>query len=291
MTRPGPAVPGPADRLPVRAIARGEPDYPAALDDLPDPPARLFVRGTWPPGSRAVAIVGARASTAYGRAQARRMARDLAREGVVVVSGLAYGIDGEAHAGACESGGVTVAVLPGGIERVVPTGHADLARRILGSGAWLSEHPGTMPVQRGMFIRRNRLVAGLAAAVVVVEAAERSGALATAAVARRLGRTVFAVPGDVDRPASRGCHALLREGARVCEHAGDVLRTLEAVPGPDAAGPAQRLRRVLDDTPRAAEDLARAAAVDLRTALALLLRLRWSGFARCDPGDRWVRIR
>jgi DNA processing protein len=266
---------------------RGAPGYPAAHLDLPDPPACWYVRGRWPVAGPAVAIVGSRAASAYGRAVARRLAFDLAGQGVVVVSGLARGVDAAAHAGALEAGGATLAVLPGGIDRVVPESHAALAGAMLERGAWVSERPGAAPPFRGRFLERNRLIAALCAAVVVVEAAPRSGALTTAAHARRLGRTLFAVPGDVHRETSRGCHMLLRRGASLAEHAGDVLRAMERAGDPEDE--LARLRAALDERPRALEALARDAGVTPRAAAALLARLALAGFAASAPGQRWVR--
>jgi DNA processing protein len=270
-----------------RAIPRGDARYPAAFEDLEWPPATWHVRGRWPLTGPAVAIVGSRAATAYGRAMARRLAFDLAGLGVVVVSGLAHGIDAAAHAGACEAGGATLAVLPGGIDHVVPGSHRALAVRILERGAWGSEHAAGEPAFRGRFLERNRLIAALARATVVVEAARRSGALSTAAAARRLGRELFAVPGDVDRETSRGCHALLRAGARVCEGADDVLRVIGVVGRAD--DPVDRLRTALADEPATVEALARAAGLTARETAALLLKLSWSGLAAPRPGQRWVR--
>ena len=206
---------------------------PEALGALADPPAELHVRGTWPAGL-CVAIVGARAATEYGRAFAHRLAADLATLGIVIVSGLARGIDAAAHRGALDAGGITVAVLPGSLDRITPPSHAELAERIvLGRGALVAEWERDVNVKPGLFLKRNRLIAGLSLATVVVEAADRSGALATAAIARKLGRPVLAVPGDTDRPSSRGCNALLRAGTLWCESARDVLEAL----GPVALAP------------------------------------------------------
>ena len=269
-----------------RIVRRGAPDYPAALLDLPDPPDELHVRGALP-GARAVAIVGSRAATGYGLERAERLAADLAHLGVAIVSGLARGIDAAAHRGALDAGGVTVAVLPGGLDAITPVSHAGLSERIAGRGALLSEWPGAYPARRGMFLRRNRLIAALADATVVVEAAERSGALSTAAVARRIGRPLLAVPGDADRVTSRGCNALLRAGARFCENAGDVLRALPA--GAEGGSDEARLARALTAEPRDAEALATAAGLAIGAALAGLLRLEWAGEATAHPGQRWSR--
>jgi DNA processing protein len=272
----------------TRVIARGDAHYPEALEDLADPPADWYVRGCWPLQGPAVAIVGSRAATPYGRSMARRLAFDLAGQGVLVVSGLARGIDAAAHAGACDAGGATLAVLPGGIDRVVPASHGVLAEAILGRGAWVSEQPPGTPAFRGRFLERNRLIAALAGATVVVEAARVSGALNTAGHARRLGRPVLAVPGNVDRETSRGCHALLRRGATLCESAEDVVRAIGATleTGSDAMS---RVRGALGARPRDVESLARAAGVTPREATRLLLRLRLSGLAVARPGQRWIR--
>jgi DNA processing protein len=276
----------------VRAIGIEAPGYPEGLRDLPDPPPALFVRGELPARPRAVAIVGSRAATAYGLAVAHALAADLARLGAVVVSGLARGIDAAAHRGALDAEGASVAVLPGGLDAVTPPGHAALADALLAHGGLVTEWPSGPPPRPALFVRRNRLIAALASAVVVVEAAESSGALSTAAVARRLGRALFAVPGDVDRPTSRGCHALLRAGAAVCESAADVLRVIDAgslARGRTGTAPRDRLRAALAAEPRALEALALDARVPVGEALSLLLELEWAGVARPAPGQRWSR--
>jgi DNA processing protein len=282
---------GAAEAAPeTRCIRRGADDYPAALLDLAKPPDEIHVRGALPSGARTVAIVGSRAATAYGLERAGRLAADLARLGLVIVSGLARGIDAAAHRGALEAGGITVAVLPGGLDAITPTSHVGLARRIAGRGALLSEWPGAHAASRGLFIRRNRLIAALAQATVVVEAAERSGALSTALLARRLGRPLLAVPGDVDRVTSRGCNALLREGARFCENAADVLRVLPPASAAESAGSDEaRLAAALAARPLAAETLAATAGVAIDRALAGLLRLEWAGEAQAHPGQRWSK--
>lgn len=225
-----------AEAAPRSLLTPGVEGFPAELLDLPDPPARLHVRGRIAAGERRAAIVGSRAATPYGLGFARRLASDLAGLGFTVVSGLARGIDAAAHVGALEAGGRTIAVLPGGLGAITPPGHTALAARIAERGALISEWPEEYPVLRAMFLRRNRLIAALSLATIVVEAAARSGALSTAAVARRLGRACLAVPGDVDRPTSRGCHALIRSGAAVCETASDVLAAIAAADPPGRRG-------------------------------------------------------
>lgn len=273
-----------------RVLLRGRPEYPAALLDLPDPPDRLHVRGAGWPLPRAVALVGSRAASPYGLTRTAELAADLARLGFTVVSGLAHGVDAAAHRAALACGGATIAVLPAGLDSVTPVAHGSLAREIASRGALVSEHPRGTPTHRGSFVRRNRLIAALARAVVVVEAAERSGTLSTAAAARRIGRPVLAVPGDVDRPTSRGCHALLRSGAAGwCETAADVVAAASA----SAREPwdaDDRLRRALSPEGAPLEVLARAAGLSPSVALARLLALEWAGVARGGPGQRWGRV-
>ena len=271
----------------IRTLARGGAGYPSGLLDLPDPPAALHVAGALDPCAPAVAVVGARAATPYGLAQAGRLAGDLARLGFVVVSGLAHGIDAAAHRGALAGGGATVAVMPGGLDVITPVSHRDLARAIGARGALVSEQPLGRDVRPGMFVRRNRLIAALARAVVVVEAGERSGSLSTASWASRLGRALLAVPGDVDRAGSRGTHALLRAGAALCEGAADVVAALGG--HETSRDPAARLAAALDGEPRGVEALAEVAGVALDQALEALLRLEWSGIAESLPGQRWRR--
>ena len=271
-----------------RSIGRDDPDYPEGLRDLPDRPASIFVRGVWPVAREAIAVVGSRAASPYGAEQAGRLAADLARLGYPVVSGLARGIDAAAHRGTLSAGGATVAVLPGGLDAITPRHHRGLAEEIALQGALLSEVPSGGPRFRGDFVRRNRLIAALARATVVVEAAEASGALHTAAAARRLGRPVLAVPGDIDRPTSRGCHRLIRGGAKLCESARDVVDALGPSAGPPG-GPEGRLLAVLAQRPEAVEHLARRSGLAVEAALAALLGLEWAGVATSHPGQRWSR--
>ena len=270
------------DREP-RAFAIGASGYPDGLSDLPDAPAEVHVRGRVPERCQCVALVGARAATPYGLRVAGTLARDLAAVGLTVVSGLARGIDAAAHRGALEAGGATVAVLPAGLDHITPAHHRDLANQIAGCGGLFSEYATGPPWGRGAFVRRNRLIAAQSSAVVVVEAGEDSGALSTAKVARSLGRPLFAVPGDVDRPASQGCLALLRDGARVCVSAADVL----AVVPPVAARAESRLLDALRAEPASLEALAARSGLGLSESLALLLRLQWAGAVQSCPGQRW----
>jgi DNA processing protein len=202
-------------------------EYPQLLREIPDPPLVLFGRGDWRPTDRySVAIVGTRRPTAYGRRQAQRLAASVVQAGLVVVSGLARGIDAEAHQTALDHGGRTIAVLGSGLLRVYPSEHQQLAARISKNGVLLSEAPPLRQAVAGAFPQRNRVISGLSTGVVVVEAAERSGALITARHAMEQGRDVFAVPGPADSPQSRGCHQLLRDGAKLVESVDDILEEI-----------------------------------------------------------------
>ncbi|MFM7230766.1 MAG: DNA-processing protein DprA [bacterium] len=269
----------------VRRLERGHAEWPAALAGPARSPSALHVRGdALPPRARAVAIVGSRAATPYGRDLAHRLARDLAAQGIAVVSGLARGIDAAAHEGALATGR-TVAVLGSGLDTVTPPEHAALAERIVRAGSLVAERASGPPFGRGAFVRRNRIVAALAAVTVVVEAGEGSGALTTAAFAREFGHVVLAVPGDVDRPGSRGPLGLLRAGVPPCADAGDVLAHLPAIATDD---PDARLRAALGREPSTVEWLAERAGLAPADALARLLRLGWAGLAVSGPGGRWT---
>ncbi len=203
------------------------PDYPELLRQIPDPPPVLFVKGELIPADEwAVAMVGTRKATAYGKEVARQLSGALARNHVTVVSGMARGIDGTAHRAALEAGGRTIAVLGCGVDRVYPPEHRQLARDIAENGALISDYPlGTRPEGKN-FPPRNRIISGLSRGVIVVEAGLRSGALITADFAADQGRDVFAVPGNIYSPASKGCNRLLRDGALIVTEVRDVLEML-----------------------------------------------------------------
>jgi DNA processing protein len=222
----------------VSVLCDADPGFPRLLREIHDPPGILFVHGNLEPDdAMAIAIVGARHATSYGRQQAERLAGGLARAGLTVVSGLARGIDAAAHRGALEAGGRTIAVLGSGVLNVYPPEHGKLAEGIRESGALISESPPRAQPMSGAFPQRNRLITGVSLGVIVVEAAERSGALISARHAMEQGREVFAVPGRVDSRASRGCHRLIRDGAKLVESVEDVLEELgplvEAAPRSD----------------------------------------------------------
>ena len=269
----------------IASLTRGSPAYPELLTQLHDPPRRLFVRGDAALLERPiVAVVGARSCSLYGEQVGRSLARELAGAGLVVASGLARGIDGEAHRGALEADGATLAVLGCGIDVDYPARHANLARRIAGSGALVSEYPpGTEPAP-WRFPARNRILAGLALATVVVEARERSGALITADFALELGRDVFAVPGEITSALSSGANRLIRQGAAPLLEAGDVLAALGMEPAPAACTPvvtepARRLAELLADGPRPSDELVRVSGLSAGEVAAALVELELAGIA------------
>ena len=211
----------------ITILLPGWDGYPRLLREIPDPPGVLFVRGRLEAADQmAVAIVGTRRATRYGLQQAERLASGLARAGLTVVSGMARGIDGAVHCGALAAGGRTIAVLASGVLNPFPPEHAALADEIAAQGAVISEAAPTMPPLAGMFPQRNRIISGLAMGTIVVQAADRSGALITARHAMEQGREVFAVPGQVDSSVSSGPHRLLRDGAKLVTCVDDVLEEL-----------------------------------------------------------------
>jgi DNA processing protein len=210
----------------VRIVPAADPSYPAAFESLADPPLVLFVKGELAPAIVRIAIVGSRRATAYGRRVATGLAAGLAQRGIEVVSGGARGIDSCAHLGALEGGGRTVAVLGCGFRHVYPPENAELFRRIAANGAVVSEFPFDAEPKPEHFPRRNRLISGLSAAVVVVEAAPRSGSSSTVSYALEQGREVMAVPGTVSSELSQGCHQLIQQGAKLVQNVQDVIDEL-----------------------------------------------------------------
>ncbi len=246
----------------IEVLVESSDRYPRMLREIHDPPGVLFVRGALlPQDALAIGIVGTRHPTRYGLRQAERLAGSLARAGLTVISGLARGIDAAAHRGAMAAGGRTIGVLASGVLNIYPPEHGDLARQITGQGALLSEASPRQQPLSGMFPQRNRLISGLSLGVVVVEAAQRSGALITARHAMEQGREVFAVPGQVDSRTAQGCHRLIRDGAKLVETADDVLEELgplvEAAPredGQEIHHPAELLLNELEQKVLAAID-------------------------------------
>jgi len=289
---------------PTTHLSPTDSEYPVLLAAIPSPPT-LAVRGSLVPGDAlAIAIVGARAATAYGVEVAESLAAELASRGVTIISGLARGIDAAAHRGALTAGGRTLAVLGHGIEHdIYPPENRVLARQISEHGALLSQFPAAMPPLAYHFPARNRTLAGLALGVVVVEAAERSGSLITAGLAGDLGREVFAVPGRITSAASRGANGLIRDGAKLVGHWTDIVSelpepwrsavscatTTEAgappAPGSDEA---RMLELMTVDEPLHIERLIARSGVDAARAGAALIALEIAGQARQLAGQRWV---
>jgi DNA processing protein len=216
-------------RMGVRLLPWCDPDYPAALREITTPPVLLYLRGALPHRRLRVAVVGSRTPTAYGRRVALGLGAGLAARGIEVVSGGARGIDTLAHRGALEEEGATVAVLGSGLADPYPPGNADLFAQIAEKGAVLSEFPLDEEGRRDNFPRRNRLISALSAAVVVVEAAERSGSLITANLALEQGREVLAVPGPVSSARSTGCNRLIQQGAKLVQNIDDILEELPPI--------------------------------------------------------------
>lgn len=277
----------------IRRLRLHERGYPALLRAIPDPPSCLWLRGDVEPGlldRTAVAVVGARACSSYGRAVARALGRALGAAGVVVVSGLARGVDGEAHRGTLEAGGLTVAVLGCGIDRDYPAAHAELARRIVASGGLVaSEYESGVEPAPWRFPARNRIIAGLCRATVVVEARERSGALITADFALEDGREVLAVPGEITSALSGGTNALLRLGATPLTRAEDVLEALgiESSPAP-AAEVGASAAAVLDALRRGGstpDELVRLTGLDAGAVAAALVELELAGRVSVEDGE------
>lgn len=295
----------------VRRFERGDPEYPERLTHLHDPPAGLWARGAIRlPADRMIGIVGTRRATEYGRRMAHDLAFDLATAGWAIVSGLAAGIDAAAHRGALAAGGTTIAVLGCGVDRVYPAANRGLYQAIGQGGLLLSEYPPEQAPRKFNFPERNRIIAALSSALVVVQAGERSGALITAGLALNLGREVLAVPGPADQSVSRGAHQLLRDGAAVAETALDVLRQLygpaydggATVQGtlfdasgslPDAArpAPAARLREALAGGPAPVDELSRVTGIEVSETLATLCRMEIGGKVRSLPGHRFELVR
>ncbi|MDA8563660.1 DNA-processing protein DprA [Mariniblastus sp.] len=217
----------------IRIIARSDENYPKPLAEIYDPPNMLFCHGEVRDADQvAIAIVGTRHASNYGTTVATNLATGLAMAGFTIVSGLARGIDAAAHRGALSAGGRTIAVLGGGLLKMYPPEHSQLAKEIAQSGAVLSESLPMQAPKSGSFPRRNRIVTGLCLGVIVVEAGDRSGALISARMAMEQGREVFAVPGRVDNRMSRGCHRLIRDGAKLVESIDDVLEELGPLASP-----------------------------------------------------------
>jgi DNA processing protein len=290
-------------------VTQGDEVYPPLLREIYDPPIVLYVRGQLTTRDKnAVALVGTRQTTFYGLESARKLAYQLAHVGVTVVSGGARGVDTAAHRAALAAGGRTVAILGTGINIVFPPENADLFERIIGQGAVITQFPFNRQADRQSFPIRNRIVAGMTLGTVVVEANLTSGALITANFAADYGRQVFAVPGRIDSPRSKGCHELIKKGAKLCESAEDILSEFEYLfpgtnrplaPGATGVWPALELseqeQRVYDLVQRGQEtsidEIIRHSGLPSATVSVALLGLEMKRLIRQLPGKLFVRDR
>ncbi|CAE6956578.1 DNA-processing protein DprA [Paraburkholderia nemoris] len=282
-------------------VTLDDPAYPPALLTMPDPPPLLYIKGRLDLlHTRAVALVGSRSATPQGAEDAERFARELSQAGVTIVSGLALGIDGAAHRGGLEGAGSTVAVIGTGADLVYPAAHHALARQIATEGAILSEWPLRTPARAANFPQRNRLIAGLVSGVVIVEAAMRSGSLITARLANEMGRDIFALPGSIHAPLSRGCHRIIKQGAKLVETPDEVLeelgiaRSVATAPASPTAPPAMsaealQLLDALGHAPATLEILATRTEMGDAALQNTLLQLELAGQVTALPGGRFTR--
>jgi len=286
-----------------RVITFKDEEYPKRLSDIYDPPALLYVRGELKKEDElAVAIVGSRKTTPYGRWFTEKVSQDLARHGVTIVSGMARGIDSLAHWGAISGGGRTIAVLGCGVDVIYPTENRNLFAKIIDHGAILSEFAMGSPAEGGHFPRRNRIISGLSIGVVVVQAGEKSGSLITAGHALEQGREVFAVPGNVGTEGSHGTHRLIKEGAKLVESSEDILeeilpqwrREREVTEKVETTKPVlteeeRVLYELLGETPLHIDAMIRESRFDPGRVSSLLLNLELKGLISQWPGKSFTR--
>ena len=280
-------------------ITLADPEYPQYLLQIPDPPALIYVRGRTDLLNRpALAIVGSRNATPQGIQNAERFAATFADAGLVIASGLALGIDGAAHRGALATGGNTVAFIGTGIDRIYPARNRELALEIGAKGTIISEFPLATPVSAANFPRRNRLISGFSRGVLVVEAAVESGSLITARLAAEQGREVFAIPGSIHSPQSRGCHKLIKQGAKLVETAQDVLEelrwttsgTTRAAPPLSKDEPAGALLSAMGFEPCGVDELAGRCGLTAEALSVMLLHLELEGRVASMPGGRYQQL-
>ena len=290
-----------ANRQGVSFVSYWDSRYPERLKQIPDPPVLLYVRGALPGEKEvAVAVVGTRVPSAYGKLVTANLSRDLVREGVTVVSGLARGIDTVAHRAALEAGGKTIAVLGSGLDVIYPSENRALASEIAKSGAVVSEFPlGTQPDATN-FPRRNRIISGMSAGTLVVEAGEKSGALITAQLALEQNREVFAVPGNITSDRSRGTNLLIKQGAKLVQNVQDILEELrpqlrgllreaQSAPRISMSESEKVVYEILSDEPKHIDDIAAELAQPTGTVLATLLSLELKNLALQLTGKYFVR--
>ena len=276
-------------------------EYPQPLLEIPDPPTLIYVRGHLDLLNRpTLAMVGSRSPTPQGIQNAEQFASALANAGLVIASGLALGIDAAAHRGALAANGGTVAFIGTGIDRIYPARNRELALEIGARGTIVSEFPIGTPVTAFNFPKRNRLISGLSRGVLVVEAAIESGSLITARLAGEQGREVFAIPGSIHSPQSRGCHKLIKQGAKLVETAQDVLEELRwgvtsqaSTPTPEAVNvlPEQDdLLTIMGFDPCGLDELVSRSGLTADTLSVMLLHLELDGHIACLPGGRYQRL-
>ena len=286
----------------VRAIPRDHPAYPARLREIAHPPPVLYLRGDWEPRDEwALAVVGTRRATAYGLQAAGELARELAASSVTVVSGLARGVDTVAHRAALEAGGRSAAVLANGLDTVYPPENRGLAREIAEAGALISDHPLGARPRAEHFPRRNRIMSGVALGTLVVEGDVKSGAMITARFAAEQNREVFAVPGSIFAPQSRGPLSLIRDGATPVARADHVLEALNLTmigaqmdfgrAAPPASEDEQALMAALTREPRHVDDIVRETGLAAAQVSATLALLELKGLVRDVSGMQYVRVR
>ncbi len=289
----------------ISLLSCTSPQYPPALLSIADPPVLLYCRGSLSCLEHtALAIIGSRSATEYGKRVSAKLATQLAALGITVVSGAAYGIDASAHRGALDAGGATVAVLGCGIDVVYPRPHSGLYQEIVDSGLLLSEYPLGTPPEGFRFPARNRIISGLVRGVIVVEATRKSGSLITAALAVEQGRDVFAVPGRIDSPKSAGTHCLIQQGACLVQSVDDILAeiawhstgsrdTAGTEPLNAASAPSSEEKVLLDTLepyPMDIDSLIRKTGLAAVEIHALLLQLELKGLIRHLPGQQYERV-
>jgi DNA processing protein len=284
-----------------RVLLSEDQEYPRRLKEIEQPPPVLFMRGDWrSEDDLSVAIVGTRRTTAYGRQITEQLARTLASRGVTIISGLARGVDALAHTSALEAGGRTAAVLGCGVDRIYPPENRGLAQKIVRNGALLSDYPLGTPPEGGNFPPRNRIISGLASATVVVEAGETSGALITAEFAAEQGRDVFAVPGSILAPQSKGTNRLIQNGALPLLSADDILQRLgigAPVEHPQAAQmrPANAVEQQVFDAlgvePLHIDEIRNQTGLAIHKVTAALVMMELKGMVRQTGGTQYVAVR
>lgn len=286
----------------VRVVTYEDDEYPAMLKEIPYPPPLLYVRGTIKADEVCISVVGTRRACGYGRHVAESVGRGLAQAGVTVVSGLARGIDGYAQRSALDAGGRTIGVMGCGMAMVYPSEHRKLADMVVNSGALISEFPMTTPPHAGNFPRRNRIIAGLSRGTVVVEAGEKSGALLSADHTLNQGKEVYAVPGPINMESFRGCHSLIRDGARLLQDVEDILKDLgffadtgaveEEWTPKDLTPEQERIFSALTAVkPVHMDDLIRESGLPTATVNVALIDLELAGYIRQMPGKLFYRSR